>query len=756
MFIAPSLSKPYARCFKTLCLWGGSVLRLCTEDKEGKKAGGESKDDEEGEEENAEDAVAENENGTEDGAVEGRGTEDVDTEDAAAEDAGTEDAGTEDAHSVGGREEEARRSEREEDGGASVEGRQSGEEFEVFHTPEEGDETELVTPHWRPHAGAASGSRGPDSGAGEEGRSMVDLFGQPGVWEDGRGGPLDQWVRSIREGDQELSPTHREMTHEGLWVDEPLPAEQQGPGLPGEVEENVGLHANLRGGLRGDPSLPKETGVFLSWGIGFPIDPSRLRNERMSVCTFSTGLLSRAPAVTFEDNWRSAGPRRHAGGGAWWTGFTVLVLQGKALPWESPPPSEEHAEGDDEETTDDDPELSDVESLSSRVTEATYGASRSRSRSARRAAGAVGTQEPVDRLAKAYMNVLGEVEDPTPEAWAKVLKAGDELLRATGDVRVAAEALWKKREEMGFNNLRGVREKVLEEVLHPDMVEYLRSVEKDGMVARYDGDRRRVVSGLHPNAKKHLDQVYKQIWKDVRKRRVLVVKKENEALRDTISSPFEAVDKMLPDRTIAPDKRVVHDQRQVNLGSDKTWHPPALQPTHQQVARRVLWCQARYPNIPVLIAKKDIAGAFRLLWVAPEDIPLFAGDLPWREEHMAEAERGGGTEEPVRGCEMTVLYLVSSFGFLGSPGEWTVWGGLRRSSTGRTGQSARGEMVRLASTARYLSMTQSWSNPSWVYGLGFRQIAMKLGSDLCWARRRSMRRRMPWKAASSRSRPSGD
>ena len=76
---------------------------------------------------------------------------------------------------------------------------------------------------------------------------------------------------------------------------------------------------------------------------------------------FSTGLLSRAPAMTIEDNWRSAGPRRHAGGGAWWTGFTVLVLQGKALPWESPPPSEEHAEGDDEETTDDDPELSDVE-----------------------------------------------------------------------------------------------------------------------------------------------------------------------------------------------------------------------------------------------------------------------------------------------------------------------------------------------------------------------------------------------------------
>ncbi len=281
----------------------------------------------------------------------------------------------------------------------------------------------------------------------------------------------------------------------------------------------------------------------------------------------------------------------------------------------------------------------------------------------------------MEQLAENYMKILGEVDDPTPLAWARVLKAGDDLLEAAGSVKVAAETLWKKREEMGFNNLRGVREKVLEEVLHPDMVEYLRSVEKHGMVARHDGARTRVESGLHPNAKKHLDQVYKQIWKDVRKKRVLVVRKTNEALRDTISSPFEAVDKMLPDRTIAPDKRVVHDQRQVNLGSDKTWHPPALQPTHQQIARRVLWCKARYPGVPVLIAKKDIAGAFRLLWVAPEDVPLFAGDLPWQESNMAQTaeEKGSGAEKGTTG-DMTVLYLVSSFGFLGSPGEWTVWG----------------------------------------------------------------------------------
>ena len=40
---------------------------------------------------------------------------------------------------------------------------------------------------------------------------------------------------------------------------------------------------------------------------------------------------------------------------------------------------------------------------------------------------------------------------------------------------------------------------------------------------------------------------------------------------------------------------------------------------------------------------------------------------------MAQEEDGQG-KDTEDGEEMTVLYLVSSFGFLGSPGEWTVWG----------------------------------------------------------------------------------
>eukprot|EP00435_Cladocopium_sp_Y103_P038135 s583_g10.t1 len=72
-----------------------------------------------------------------------------------------------------------------------------------------------------------------------------------------------------------------------------------------------------------------------------------------------------------------------------------------------------------------------------------------------------------------------------------------------------------------------------------------------------------------------------------------------------------------------------------------------------------------------MLAKKDVAGAFRLLWVDPKDVELFAGEVPWKVEAMGSGE---GVKEPGDPMSVTMLFLVSSFGFSGSPGEWNVWG----------------------------------------------------------------------------------
>ena len=270
-----------------------------------------------------------------------------------------------------------------------------------------------------------------------------------------------------------------------------------------------------------------------------------------------------------------------------------------------------------------------------------------------------------------YLNTINGLDQPTKQGWERVLDAGDALLCAAGGVQEAAQWLWDARATHGLANLRGVEDPCLDKILHPDLLAYLRHVKRHGMEARHVGPRERATAGLHPNAKRNLEQVYAQIWKDVKKHRVLVASQDHPKLGNTMASPFEAVPKLLPDRSVSNEVRVVHDQRPVNQGTHKDFHPPALQPTHDQIARRVLFLKHRYPGCQVHIAKKDISGAFRLLWVAPADVELFAGDLPWKDAAMPDEEGHSGE---VRGRPLTVLYLVSSFGFSGSPGEWTPWG----------------------------------------------------------------------------------
>ena len=378
---------------------------------------------------------------------------------------------------------------------------------------------------------------------------------------------------------------------------------------------------------------------------------------------------SRASMVVIDDDWNQEGAVNPGYG--WWVGTTAFTMKGRNLAWGpgggygwfGPPPAD--SGGDGARGHDDD----DGEGLPPVVAR---GLPSGRDAGSGRAGGAGGDVQAPSAEAKwcagRYADAVEEF-DGGSKAWIKLTKIGNDLVKAAGSVRGAAESLWEVREDRGLANLAGVESAELDDILHPDMLAYMRDVRRQGMAARYVGERHRVTASLHPNAKKHVQQVFYQIAKDVKKHRVLLVTVDNPDLAGTYSSPFEAVDKLLPDRTLSKDKRVVHDQRGVNAGTSKYYHPPAVQPIHAQIARRILWTKLRNPGLPVLLAKKDIAGAFRLLWVAPSDVELFAGDLPWREEAFPEEE-----DVPLEIKGVTVIYLVSSFGFSGSPGEWGVWG----------------------------------------------------------------------------------
>ena len=398
-----------------------------------------------------------------------------------------------------------------------------------------------------------------------------------------------------------------------------------------------------------------------------PVPLENLRNERDTIFTTARGAR-----VMVRDDWRAEGAIELGYGQ--WVGASRFYLVASPLP-----PLRSRSEVENFEGTETEPEASPgegyISSEGGEVLPQLDAANQVHAGSKQR--GARGEQncayksptEEAKVSAKEYVDEVKEF-DNSRRAWSRLVSAGNKLLETAGSVEEAAKSLWQVREEEGLSNLRGVDDPSLEGVIHQDLLSYLRDVRKFGMPARFVGTRARMASQPHPNARKHLKQVFKQIGKDVGKHRILLVGAKHPLLR-AVSSPFEAVDKMLPDRTISEDKRIVHDQRGVNRGTDKYLHPPAIQPSHQQIARRILWTKVRCPNIPVVMAKKDIAGAFRLLWLDPSDVELFGGDLPWKSEAFEDEETG---EERQCTGGVTVLYLVSSFGFSGSPGEWTMWG----------------------------------------------------------------------------------
>ena len=215
----------------------------------------------------------------------------------------------------------------------------------------------------------------------------------------------------------------------------------------------------------------------------------------------------------YHDDWRENGERDPDLG--YWVGYSVFTFEGWNLPWYDAfyGDGDLGGEEDDPDENDEDwNEDEEEESGESETSSTSYGTLTPRSRSLRRAGGC-NSSSAVGQKARDYVKVIQSLGKGTAKDWAEVLQCGDELLTLAGGVKEAAEALWHVRKEQDLDNLRGVQDKVLDGLIHPLLLDYLRSVEEKGMVARHPGSTERVEAGLHPNAKAHLDQVYKQIFK---------------------------------------------------------------------------------------------------------------------------------------------------------------------------------------------------------------------------------------------------
>ena len=112
------------------------------------------------------------------------------------------------------------------------------------------------------------------------------------------------------------------------------------------------------------------------------------------------------------------------------------------------------------------------------------------------------------------------------------------------------------------NNLDGVFEEELCELLDPDLRDYLHQMVKGGVPARQPLAQVRVPSKPHASVQGHMEEAMEKLWKDAKRGRVLLCGKGSEPyLNGVLSSPWGRVPKMNPDRTVSSKGRLVWDAK---------------------------------------------------------------------------------------------------------------------------------------------------------------------------------------------------
>jgi hypothetical protein len=139
--------------------------------------------------------------------------------------------------------------------------------------------------------------------------------------------------------------------------------------------------------------------------------------------------------------------------------------------------------------------------------------------------------------------------------------------------------------------------------------------------------------------------------------------KSEPLLKGVVSVPLGFVPKSFPDRTVSTTegREVVHPKKS-NADVLKEHFFPALMPRHKELARLILWWIQRFPGIPLLIAKKDIADAFKWLWVLAESAGLLSTNFPDSKTGL--------------GANLILIWLVLNFGWRGGPGCFVQFGTL--------------------------------------------------------------------------------
>ena len=237
--------------------------------------------------------------------------------------------------------------------------------------------------------------------------------------------------------------------------------------------------------------------------------------------------------------------------------------------------------------------------------------------------------------------------------WGQIAGATDQLVSSAGSLSVAAHAYtarWRKTRQPTTLTPAGV-EAFKDRVEH-DVYAYAADLAKLGVRPLADRPPTRERQQAYSTAQDNPERTASDLWEDLVKGRLMVYTTASEPWAEQLMES-RLVDLSQKD-VVNPDQmkvRYISDPRlEINPRIDTDRHPRCIVPKHQHVARRVLYWQRRYPGIDVLLCKRDVEGAFKLIPVAVEGAP-----------HIG-----------CRFATYVVTYLSMFIGWKPSPANWGV------------------------------------------------------------------------------------
>ena len=149
----------------------------------------------------------------------------------------------------------------------------------------------------------------------------------------------------------------------------------------------------------------------------------------------------------------------------------------------------------------------------------------------------------------------------------------------------------------------------------------------------------------------HSSAFWAKTWELIRDGRVFVFTRVVARAHPIVSSPIGATPKHDSNGGETGKWRFFHHLSKwwqgmcVNAMSEAERHGPIPLPTHKQVIRRILAYRSSLgPLIPILLKKEDVDGAFTLIDVAAEDVPIVATDMGFKPGDLGDGEQAVDVE----------------------------------------------------------------------------------------------------------------